>query len=423
MVAIIKKILIASCFCSMTIACTYFENDPIKIPTPEVPDPTTTLEAKFVTSAPNKINSNFWKTADYLPITAQNQITGQIPADDGLFNMSSTLNGLTDFNLGKDPNITLKAAYTNDSIYILINWKDTTYNASQANWYYDGPTDTNKSGSTAGWTSQKSDDNLMLSFDMGAGKSDVWNWSLALSEPLGFAIDMIDNGSGAAADTGNKTYVRNAVSDNRSGPQFDWDGNQQELSRKSGGFTILDPGYYLLNKKSFVGNIIDGESYFQAECAPCHGTKGDGNGFSNPVFVALNLPGQFNRWTRNALDDFASDFGQHEGAIHYPSTETERNDLFARLRGFSGIPGYYLQNPTGSNSDVMALSNVQLAKIEKENKGYTVLLQRALNTGNSDDIVFDPAQMSYTFKLSFGNDDMLNKIGAINQQLTFKPKN
>jgi hypothetical protein len=258
---------------------------------------------------------------------------------------------------------------------------------------------------------------------MGSGKSDLWNWSLALSEPLGFAIDMVDNGTGLTTDTGNKTYVRNAVSDNRSGPAYEWDGVQQELNRIPGGFTILDPGYYLLNKRVIIGNVVDGDTYFQAECAPCHGIKGDGIGFSNPVYVALNLPGQFNRLTRQALDNFASDATQHEGSIHYPATETDRDNLFARLRGFSGIPGYYLQNPNGSNSDIKAVSNVQLAKIDKFNKKYSLLLVRALNTGNTDDIVFDPIQVSYTFSLFLGDNDSLNKIGAVNQQLTFKPKN
>lgn len=410
-------------FVTMLAGCTYYENDPIQVPIPDVPDPTSTLEAKFVTTPPNKITSSYWKSADFLPVTAQNQTTGQVPIEDGLFNMSGTFGGLTDFNQGGDPDISLRAAYTSDSLYILIHWKDTLYNASQSNWFYNGPGDLNKSGSTAGWTSQGSDDNIVLTFDMGSGKSDLWNWSLALSEPLGFAIDMVDNGTGLTTDTGNKTYVRNALSDNRGGPAYEWDGVQQELNRIPGGFTILDPGYYLLNKRVILGNVDDGDTYFQAECAPCHGIKGDGIGFSNPVYVALNLPGQFNRLTRQALDNFASDAAQHEGSIHYPATETDRDNLFARLRGFSGIPGYYLQNPNGSNSDIKAVSNVQLAKIDKFNKKYSLLLVRALNTGNTDDIVFDPIQMSYTFNLFLGDNDSLNKIGAVNQQLTFKSKN
>ncbi|MDH4091641.1 MAG: hypothetical protein OEV74_14325 [Cyclobacteriaceae bacterium] len=422
-VNIIKTLSVVG-LCTIMAGCTYYEIEPIKFPVPDVPNPTTTLEAVFVTSPPNKISAAYWKTADYLPVTVQNQTTGQVPADDGLFNMSGTFNGLLDFNAGKNPNVIMKAAYSSDSLYILVSWKDTTYNASQANWYYDGPTDPKKPGSTAGWTSQGNDDNLIMSFDMGAGSSDVWNWSLALSEPLGYAIDMIDDGGGAVTDAGDRTYVRNAVGDNRSGPQFDWSGVQQELYRKPAGFTILDPGYYLLNKDDYTGDVVAGDVYFQAECAGCHGVTGDGNGTTNPVFVALNGPGQFNRWTRDALDNFAPDPSQHEGSIHYPADETDRENLFARLRGFSGIPGYYLANPTGSSSDIRAVSNVQLAKIDRYNtKGYTVLLVRALNTTNADDIVFNPStQPQYDFAVDFTNNDELNRIGSVTQQLTFKPK-
>ncbi len=408
----------------LMVGCTYYEIEEKKYPQPDVPNVTTTLEAVYVAAIPNKLTSSYWKTADFLKVTPQNQITGQVPAADGLFNMSGTFNGLSNFNLGVDPQILLKAAYTNDSLYVLVSWKDTRYDASQGNWFYNGPADPNKPGSTTGWTSQQSDDNIRLSFDMGSGKSDIWNWSLALSEPLGYAIDKIDNGVGETADVGNKSYVRNALSDNRSGPQYDWDGVQQQIQRKPAGFTILDPGYYLLNKKNFTGDLIRGESIFQLECALCHGVTGDGEGTVNPVGIRLNKPGQFNRLTRQALDLFASDGSKHEGAIHYPSLETDRTDLFARLRGFSGIPGYYLQNPTGSNSDVHAVSNLQLGKIDGPNsKGYSVLLVRALNTGSTDDIVFTPSSKPiYDFSISLMDNDVLNKIGSINKQLTFKPK-
>lgn len=403
--------------------CTYFENEPIKIPAPDVPEPTSTLEARKVTIIPNKVTSAYWKSADYLEIKAQNLITSQIPSEDGLYNVSGTLAGKTDFNKGKNPNLKLRAAYTTDSIYILVSWSDTLFNASRSNWLFDGSIDPKKPGSTMGWTSQRSDDIVTLSFEMDGGKRDNWTWSLALSEPLGFAIDMVDNGAGSIADGGNKMYVRNiAGTDNRSGPKYDWDGVQQELQRKPAGFTILDPGYFLLNKKLFTGDPINGDAIYQAECIACHGVTGDGNGTVNPSFVALNNPGQFNRLTRQALDAFASDGGNHEGATHYPVGETDRQDLFARLRGFSGIPGYYLENPTGSASDVRAASNVQLAKIDTYNsKGYSVLLVRALNTSNADDIVFNPTQMTYSFHVYLGDNDDINRIGLLNQQITFKP--
>ena len=45
----------------------------------------------------------------------------------------------------------------------------------------------------------------------------------------------------------------------------------------------------------------------------------------------------------------------------------------------------------------------------------------ALNTTNADDIVFNPAQMTYDFHIYLGDNDNLNRIGLLNQQLTFKP--
>ncbi len=404
--------------------CTYYENEPVKVPLPPVSTPTTTLEAYYVTTPPNKPSSGYWKTAKYLPINAQNQVTAQVPLDDGLFNVSGLYSGLSDFNQGKKPSLTVKAAYTSDSIYLLVSWRDTTFNVSKGNWLFNGASDPKKPGSTLGWTSQRSEDAFALSFDMSGGKRDVWKWSFSLSEPLGYAIDMNENGGVISEDAGNKSYVRNnAGSTNRSGPQYDWDGTEQKIKRSPGGSTILDPAYYLLNKKQFSGDVIKGEAYFQKECALCHGIIGDGNGTVNPVGVALNKPGQFNRWTRPSLDDFASNPSTHEGAVHYPPAETDRTNLFARLRGFSGIPGYYLQNPSGSISDVRSLSSGQIAKIDDYNtKGYSVLLIRKLNTGNADDVVLNPDQGIFNFNFSITNNDELNKIGLNNQQLTFKPK-
>ncbi len=403
--------------------CTYYEIEPVKIPKPVTSEPTTTLEASFVTTNPSKINSAYWKTADYLPVTIQNQLTGKIPLADALLNMSGTYNGLNDFNLGKDPAVTMKAAYTNDSLYVLVSWKDAGYNASRANWFYNGPADPRKADSTTGWTSQNSDDNLYLTFPMGSGKSDLWNWSLALSEPLGFAIDMNDPGTGETVDAGDKMFERNAFGDNRSGPKFVWNEVQQDLKRTPGGATILDPASYLLNKKDFSGDIAKGEIYYQAECALCHGTAGDGNGTINPVGISLNRPGQFTRQTIQGLSEFAGG-SHHEGAIHYPQTPAAKADLFARLLGFSGIPGYYLTNPSGSNSDVHAVSNVLLSKIDETNtKGYSVLFVRALNTGNPDDIQFTPAtQATYEFGINLSSNDNLNRVGALNKQITFKTK-
>lgn len=415
------KTLRTALICLLAAGCTYYENDPVKAPVTEKSDPTTTLEAHYVTDAPNKVSATYWKSADYLPLTVQNQVTGQVQVPDGLFNMSGTYGGLTTFNSGKEPRVRMQAAYTTDSIYILVSWMDTLYNASHSNWIYDGPSDPNKAGSTTGWTSQRADDNFLIAFDMGSSKRDIWNWSMALSEPLGYAIDMIDNGTGSTTDAGNVMYVRNATSNNRGGPQYEWNEVTQELSRKPAGKTTLDPAFYLFNKRPFTGDIVAGDAVYQADCAECHGPKGDGNGTGTESGPILNSPGQFTKQTFSAFDSYVKS-SLHQGAIHYPTDPTEQIDLFARMRAFSGIPGYYLQNPTGSSSDIRAMSNAVIANIPKYNKKYQVLLVRALNTSQSDDIVLNPATVTYSFNFSVRDNDLINQIGSNNQILTFKPK-
>jgi len=416
------KTLRTALLCLLATGCTYYENEPVKAPVQEKSDPTTTLEAKYVTDAPNKVTASYWKTADYLPLVVQNQVTGQVQAADGLFNMSGTFGGLTSYNSGKDPRVTMQAAYTTDSLYILVTWMDTLYNASHSNWLYDGPTDPNKAGSVTGWTSQRADDNFLISFDMGSSKRDVWNWSLALSEPMGYAIDMIDNGSGATNDAGTLMYVRNAASDNRGGPQYEWNEVTQQLNRKPAGATALDPGFYLFNKRPFTGDIAAGDLAYQHECAECHGVKADGVVTGTESGPALNLPAQFTSQTFSAFDSYTGS-GNHSGAVHYTVLNaTEQTDLFARLRAFSGIPGYFLQSPTGSSSDIHAVSNAVISNLPKYNKKYQVLLIRALSTNQTDDIVFNPATVTYSFNFAVRDNDLINQIGTNNQTLTFKPK-
>jgi hypothetical protein len=148
----------------------------------------------------------------------------------------------------------------------------------------------------------------------------------------------------------------------------------------------------------------------------------DGNGVDEQA-AAFNIPGKMGRYTRSAFVSFASS-SSHDGATDFSTlSSTDIDNLLARLKAYSGVPGYYLQNPTGSNSDVHSLSNVLLAKIDGNNtKGYSVLLIRALNTGNADDIVFTPSVGQYAFNISLSDNDDLNRIGEINNQLTFKPK-
>ena len=407
---------------TMNLGCTYYENEPP--PKPFVPKASLTLEAAYTSLNPTTINSPFWNTVNFYEVTSTSITTGSISAEDGIFNSSGTLNGTTSFNGGEDPGLTLKAGYDDSFIYILASWKDKTFNASNNSWFFNGHPDPNKPGATDGWTSQQNDDNIIFEFPISGSESDIWKWSLSLSEPLGYALDMYKDAGGTDYDAGDRIFVRNAVDplDFRSGPVYDWDGmDNQTLERNPGPVaTILDPAYYLLNTKSIVGDAELGDAAFLSACAVCHGNEAEGE--EGPP---LNARGKFMRLSFAAFQSNVSR-GSHDGSSYYSSlTEEERINLYARLKGFSGVPGYILQNPTGSNSDISAISNVQLALIDEktENTGYSVLLIRPLSTGNTDDIVFNPLNTPYTFHVFLSDNDDLNKIGEMNIELTFKPKN
>ncbi len=329
------------------IACTYNKNE-IFIPPVEEEKPT--LEAGFVDEELT-INSGYWATADYLSVSATNKVTGEVAAEDGWLNVNGMLNGTADFNGGSPAELRLKAAYSSDHLYILAQWKDVSFNASNISWLYNGPADPNKLDDPTGWTGQRNDDNLILAFSSGSANKDIWKWSLALSEPLGYGIDMYDGGSGWQNDSGSPMFVKNATDGNRSGPKYEWNGTDQDLERALAGQTRLDPGFFILNKMDFEGDIVSGESLYQSKCAFCHGTEGEGGGAFYPSSPAINIPGKLNRNTREGLDAFLSNPDTHpdRGSINWNAfTDEQKLDVGAKIRALAGVPGYYLQAPSGS---------------------------------------------------------------------------
>ena len=325
-------------------SCTYHENEPFRIPQLPQPEETEDLEASFTTSSPNSVNSALWSTTDFTLIEVVDDVTGEVSDEDGLLNVSGTHAGLTGFNDGEDPELTLRAAFDETNIYILATWKDGRYDVANRTWLYDGPSDPLKPGESAdGWTSQRSDDNIIFEFDMGSGKKDVWKWSLALSEPMGFAIDMVRDGNNLDFDAGDKMFVRNVGgTGNRAGPAFEWDAQPQELERDPGGFTILDPGFFLLNKTAFEGDVVNGEMIYQDDCAKCHGVEGDGNGFEFDTNIPMNVPGGLNRLSRNALSDFMGS-NEHDGAGDFNGLSQEEKQEERSYTNFFSYSAYTIQ--------------------------------------------------------------------------------
>ena len=152
-------------------------NDFYAVPIPaSVSTATQTLEASKVAIAPNKVTSSYWNTANYLKVTAANISINKLYPD-GWLNMTGSFSGLTSFNGGKDPGLTLKAAYDNENIYILVEWQDAKADFSNGSWLYNGPADSKKSDTTGGWTSQRNSDHVALAFEISSASSSSGTFS------------------------------------------------------------------------------------------------------------------------------------------------------------------------------------------------------------------------------------------------------
>ncbi len=420
-------------------------------PPPHVAVQTTNLEAMYASKVPLSVTDKFWKEVDYLKVAVKNLNTDSLYGD-GLLNMTGTLKGLTNFNNGKDPEVSVKAAYDDSKLYVYLQWTDPNLDPSFANSIFDGSADPNKPAeASAGWTSQGNTDRVALAFDIdGAtgsggtfadkgcaaschnnsmkpqtGKVDVWNWSLAVSDPLGYACDMVsDAGTGLSNDAGQAMFVRNKVTagNNRSAPAYEWDGTIQSVIRPDGKTVTLDPAYYLYNKLPYTGNAINGKAYYEgvADCIHCHGPNGvgGGEGGDGSTFADISFG---RRYSRQGIKNFASS-DIHEGNPNFNGVSNLQDDIIAYIKGLASVPGYYLTKPDGSSADIWAVSNVTKTKITTTpHTVYQVLLIRNLSTSNTDDIQFtSPAGKSYPFGIALMNRDGKNHIGSLKEILKFK---
>jgi hypothetical protein len=418
-------------------------------PPPKVPKETTKLEASYTASAPIALNAKYWKEADFLKVAVSDLSTAKLYGD-GLLNMTGTYNGKASFNGGTVPEVTMKAGYDDTKLYILVEWTDSRLDAIKDFSIFDGPSDPLKNDDNSGWTLQGNSDKLALSFEIEptsssagtfsnvgcaaschngnkkpeTGKVDIWNWNLGISAPMGYAQDMlVTSSSGLSDDAGQTMAVKNKVNiaDNRSAPAYEWNGVAQTVTHPDGKGTSLDPGYYLLNKVPFVGNPVTGKNvYMNNGCNDCHGDNGEGGDGS-----AFNVPGFNRKYTRETLLDYSGS-SSHTGQSYFTGIPASQyDDLFAYLRGIGGIPGYYLQAPTGSNADIWTVSGVSLARLNVLDPitKYQVLLVRKLVTNNPDDAQFNsPEGKVFVFGLALMDNDGKNHIGSFKETLKFIPR-
>lgn len=410
---------------SFLFSCESEKRFPPKGYLPVSPEETEKLEAAYFWASQDKLSSPYWKDASYVSVSLSDVSTKQLYAD-GYLNMTGTYNGMADFNKGVDPVVTIKAGYDSEFVYFLVEWKDTTADASMATWIWQGPEDDLKPDSATGWTSQKNNDNLTLIIDNPeSATNDAWFWSLATTAPFDLAQNLKVDQNGNLSKPVESTIYRNS-SDNssRSGPKHEWNGERQEFELPDGSIRILDPAYYLFdeNKMEFKGDVVSGESLFngKADCKYCHGING--NGIPEGYTGGGPLNGPFtNKYSREGLEEYIGSRGHEGGGSQYwgkiKNNPTEVENILAFMRGIAGQPGQIHIMP--ENKVISAKTNISVGGIEVRNTEYKVLLSRKLNTENSEDIQFDITK-SYNISIRLTDNDEINFVGATGINLLFK---
>lgn len=423
-------------------------------PKPKTAKETTTLEASYIATPPITLSDAYWKTANYLKVPVID-LNKNLLYPNGYLNMTGTYGGLTSFNAGVNPNVIMKAAYDNTKMYVYIEWTDNDLSPASFASILNGPEDPLKTDTAGGWTTQGNSDKVALAFDINnatsaagsfstvgcaaschsnsmqtlSGSADIWNWDLATSEALGYAHDLnTNNASGLTNDLGNIMAILNkSTSAARTAPSFEWDGTEQTVTRPDGKSTSLDPGYYLVNKTPFIGDIESGKSVYHNAvygCNHCHGDFGEGNGpFGDGT--AFASVGFASKYSRASIKTYSSS-DLHTGKPYWNQVPVNKqDDLIAFIKGMGSLPGYYLTTPNGSSADVWSVSNVTRSRLNtiSPHTTYKIILVRDLVTNNADDAQFNlTTSKTYPFGIALMDNDGKNHIGSLKQTLTFKDK-
>ncbi len=375
------------------------------IPGPNIPRETATVEAIYIKTAnPVLSNSPIWEEANFSKISLSDLITGQSYGD-GYRDANGTINGISGLGGSNQVGLTLKAMYDDEYIYILAQWNDSTLNVQYKNWLWED----NK------WFRVGNTDKLIIKFEMGEMK-DVWQWSAALTEPIGYATDGIEEENIFKPDEGELTFEY--FSNELSKPIFEWDGEAPIFTKPSGFPAILDPAYFIAGTTDYIGDPSVGRVLFKENCIACHGNYGE-SGFNRVGYGESLDPEKLNRWSRKTMDDFIRS-ETHDGNIVFSTLDyIDKANLFAYIRGAGGIPGFRLQEPSGSAADVEVQTFISLVKVNPKNTNYEVMFKRKLQTGMQDDVQFNPETVRVRFGILLSDNDDLNFVGALNQELIF----
>lgn len=409
-----------------SLSCETEKRFPPKGYIPNTPKATEKLEAAYFWVPQDQLNSSYWKDANYVELTLTDGATKNLYGE-GYLNMTGTYNGVKDFNKGRDTQATIKAGYDEEYLYLLVEWKDTTADASNMTRLLFGDEDPIKPTESAdGWTSQRNQDALTITFGNTSEVKDAWKWSMASTAPLNMAINLDVDNDGSLMDNSG-ILVPNTAEDNAtSGPRYEWSGKRQEIVLADGSSRLLDPAYYLLDMDSmkidFVGDVELGKIAFndRGDCKLCHGLNGNGDiagdapsngGPLNQVFT--------NRYTRNGLVNYMKSTG-HDGRRSWQRIESDSVDVLAFMRGIAGQPGHTLAVPQNT-PEIRAYTNVAVGTVQSKNSSYTVLLRRKLTNANTEDIQFDPVK-SYPVSIHLSDNDDINFISSASIEMIFNPK-
>ena len=351
----------------------------------------------------------------------------------GEYNMTGSKNGIA-------PTIVMRAAYTATDLYVKVEWTDPTltHDMRRRRFLFNALNDTG--GAVTGWSSQLNEDGLSVAFDIKSagdatgtfktkgcavachgsmnpttGSMDVWSWRAGTSNPMGYASDQVADAAGRRNDAGNPIEVRNwKVTGNiASGPgtyRNPASGLQTvTLPNPAEGTSNLDPNLLLLKSKAIplAGSAVAGQSFFNTNCSGCHSPL---SGWK-ARFASRGLS-QTDAQTKTFMTS-----SNHPGAYATVGmTLTNWNDIFAYIRSFTGVPGYSLQTPTGSSSDLVVMNS----KTAYLNGKYSVIVRRKLMTNNADDVQFNLAvSKDYVFGVAVMDKDGKNHAGSAIQHLKF----
>lgn len=266
------------------------------------------------------------------------------------------------------------------------------------------------------------------------GLMDLWHWKTSRSNPLGYVNDQwAGNGTGRSNDTAQGIENRNRVSNNASGPT-------RVLNPAAAGVTVdkfagtatiafnsvlngavnLDARTNLTFDASMPiesTDAVGGQAVYAANCESCHGT--DGKKVASAAFYKAGLT-----WTRAEIVAHAND-PAHGGANRgldgglggqgQTVSVADTDKLVARIRGFSGVPGYWLREGDGVTFHVDDIAQVRNFKnvYDPVTGKYTVIIRRKLVTADTtQDVQFDDLAKTYLFGVAIMEFDGQNHAGA-----------